>query len=51
MRSLTPESAKVTSVVHGEPREKREKWVNVWICEMMNRKKGVVDIIVVHYKH
>lgn len=26
-----PESAKVTSVVHDEPREKVEKWLNLWI--------------------
>lgn len=29
VHEVTPESAKVTSTVHGESMEKREKWLNL----------------------
>lgn len=34
-----PESAKVTSVVRDEAKEKVVKWLNSWSHEMMNKYK------------
>ena len=37
-----PGSAKVTSVVHDEAKEKVEKWLNLWIHEVATRVSWTV---------
>lgn len=50
VREAAPESAKVTSVVRDGAMEKMEKQLNLWIHEMTNNKKSVVDSVVVRLK-
>ncbi|XP_047576390.1 tigger transposable element-derived protein 1-like [Lutra lutra] len=50
VHKATPESAKVTSIVHDGAMEKMEKQLNLWIQEMTTNKKSIVDSVVVRMK-
>lgn len=41
----TPESVKVASVVHNEVMEKMEKWLDLWIHEIMTDRSSIIDSI------